>query len=1025
MAEQIISPGVFTRENDLSFLPQGVGQIGAAVIGPTVKGPAFVPTVVRSFTEYERKFGSLSPDTFVPQTVREYLKNAGSVTVCRVLAGGGYTFDQDGTNQFIVIGASGSDHDFMAGIDPATGLATTDGHVARNMLLGVIFPSKYEGADAPDLSVSALANATSMSADFVLHLSGTQGGSNLTQAGGTAFSASINSANQNYLFKQLGDDPNNSKSAVTTYNGTPGYTYVNFKQLQTDILGATTSEVATLTFSTTQLSTQSLHTASLAASGAIFIATQDGNINTIKFTAAGSDPTLGAVPTATSGFSGSITTVAVLSHNMTTGVLETDGVSSVSSSVLAHSSSVAINALAGLSASLSNDANGNPTIVTITAIEAGSSLDLSTSYPSTIATMATTTQGADAPSGYTGFNASSEIILANQSADVVFNGNGLGKTEGYSYASTPLITSQFLDNNKSTKELFQFHSLVHGTSTNKDYKVSIASLKEPADIDGVEQYSTFTVLIRKYNDTDKNPVILEQFNNCNLDPDSPNFISRVIGDRYPDYNETLDKVELLGNYPNKSNYCRVQVTEPVAARALSPKLSPKGFKAVVNPIATASLAAGVGDMIFPSCSFEGVQQTGTDDTYSSKGFLGWKFNEKDVANDNWIRPLPSTQESNISGEFNVENYSGHASSSLWSGSLSASVTTTGDSGPTAGQLKFTIPFQGGDDGIAPYQVIFTGAESSLHGNYTAGDNLFGFDVSETGKAGYKGYKKAIDILANQDEYDINMLVIPGAIKQYHPLVTNKGIDMVEERGDAFYVMDLAGKDTKILDAVGEVSGLDTNYAAVYFPWVRVLDSARNKPILVPPSVIVPGAIAASDRIGAEWFAPAGLNRGILGNVLEAKIRLNQAERDALYDNKINPIATFPQTGVCIWGQKTLQERSTALNRINVRRLLIALKKFIASSSRYLVFEQNTVATRNRFLNIVNPYLESVQQRQGLYAFRVQMDESNNTPDVIDRNQLVGAIYIQPAKTAEFIVLDFNILPTGATFDTAGGAGGGY
>ena len=217
---------------------------------------------------------------------------------------------------------------------------------------------------------------------------------------------------------------------------------------------------------------------------------------------------------------------------------------------------------------------------------------------------------------------------------------------------------------------------------------------------------------------------------------------------------------------------------------------------------------------------------------------------------------------------------------------------------------------------------------------------------------------------------------------------------------------------------------DTNYAAVYYPWVKVLDSARNKPVLVPPSVIVPGAIAASDRIAAEWFAPAGLNRGVLGNVIEAKIRLNQAERDTLYDNKINPIATFPQTGVCIWGQKTLQERSTALDRINVRRLLIALKKFIASSSRYLVFEQNTQATRNRFLNIVNPYLESVQQRQGLFAFRVQMDEGNNTPDVIDRNQLVGAIYLQPAKTAEFIVLDFNVLPTGATFDGGGGAGGG-
>ena len=158
-------------------------------------------------------------------------------------------------------------------------------------------------------------------------------------------------------------------------------------------------------------------------------------------------------------------------------------------------------------------------------------------------------------------------------------------------------------------------------------------------------------------------------------------------------------------------------------------------------------------------------------------------------------------------------------------------------------------------------------------------------------------------------------------------------------------------------------------------------------------------------------------------MLEAKIRLNQAERDTLYDAKINPIATFPQTGVCIWGQKTLQERSTALDRINVRRLLLTVKKFIASSSRYLVFEQNTTATRNRFLNIVNPYLESVQQRQGLFAFRVVMDESNNTPDVVDRNQLVGAIYLQPTKTAEFIILDFNILPTGATFDGGGGAGG--
>ena len=261
-----------------------------------------------------------------------------------------------------------------------------------------------------------------------------------------------------------------------------------------------------------------------------------------------------------------------------------------------------------------------------------------------------------------------------------------------------------------------------------------------------------------------------------------------------------------------------------------------------------------------------------------------------------------------------------------------------------------------------------------------------------------------------------MLALPGVIKSLHSSVTNAAIDMCEGRGDTFYVMDLDEQEATVSSAVDKASGLDTNYAAVYYPWVKVLDASQNKPIFVPPSVVVPGAIAASDRVGAEWFAPAGLNRGILGNVIEARQRLSQSQRDRLYEEKINPIATFPATGVCIWGQKTLQSRSTALDRINVRRLLIALKKYIASSSRYLVFEQNTFQTRNKFLNIVNPYLESVQSRQGLYAFRVVMDESNNTPDVIDRNQVVGQIFLQPTKTAEYIILDFTVLPTGATFE---------
>ena len=982
MAEQIISPGVFTRENDLSFLPQGVGAIGAAIVGPTVKGPAFVPTVVRSFSDYERKFGPLSKDTFVPQTVREYLKNAGSVTVCRVLAGGGYTFT-NGTNEMVAVVASGSSAD--------------------NVLLGVIYPSKNTGT--PDLKDSVVTKNVGtgnpdLDEKFNLKLSG----SNVTE---TAFSASLNPNNRNYLFKQLGDDPNNSKTSNTAYAGTPGYTHINFKSLQTSI-ASTVKETATIQF--IAMPTASMDSVANSTQRFVLVSADNTSFN-LEFSGSGY--------TATSSPTGAIVKMSLVGGDYAgagAGVHVPGATgSAVAAAVYAEITRDKINNLASLNVQFSASLSGSGG-VQIDFLDAGTATDLTSGFTAATASANITTQGTDV----TGYSISSgrEGLFLVQNADMTFNGN-IGQTEGYSYASTPYITSQFLDVNKTTKQLFKFHTIAHGTLCNTDYKISIANLREPADIDGEEQYSTFSVIIRAYRDTDKNPIILEQFNNCNLDPDSSNYISRVIGDRYPQYNDTLGKVELLGNYSNISDYIRVEVASHVEAKSISPKLSPKGFSSLSNPIRTSSFAT---NFTFPSASYEGIQQTGTDGTFGTKGYLGFKFKEKEADNVNFLLALPTSAESNVSGDFNVENYSGHMSSSLWSGSLSASVSLTGTDGPTANQLKFTVPFQGGEDGIAPYTVRFTGAEdpATPASTYSTGDNLYGFDLNTTNAAGYKGYKKAIDILENQDEYDINMLAIPGVIHSIHPLVTNAGIDMCEERGDAFFVMDLAQVNASVNTAIDKANALDTNYAATYYPWVKVLDSSINRPILVPPSVIVPGAIAASDRIGAEWFAPAGLNRGILGNVLEAKIRLNQAERDRLYNGKINPIATFPQTGVCIWGQKTLQERPTALDRINVRRLLITLKKFIASSSRYLIFEQNTIETRDRFLGIVNPYLESVQQQQGLYAFRVTMDESNNTADVIDRNQLVGAIYLQPTKTAEFIVLDFNILPTGATFDGGGG-----
>jgi phage tail sheath protein FI len=285
-------------------------------------------------------------------------------------------------------------------------------------------------------------------------------------------------------------------------------------------------------------------------------------------------------------------------------------------------------------------------------------------------------------------------------------------------------------------------------------------------------------------------------------------------------------------------------------------------------------------------------------------------------------------------------------------------------------------------------------------------------------AGSVSYKKALNAISNPDQFDFNLLVLPGVIYELHSYVATEALSLCEDRGDAFYIMDTTQLTATLATATAKAGEIDSNYAATYYPWLRVIDTNTNKLIWVPPSVILPEIYAYNDNVAAEWFAPAGLNRGGIASAVGVKVRLPQASRDTLYEGKVNPIAQFPGQGICVWGQKTLQRRSSALDRVNVRRLLIAVKKYIASSARYLVFEQNVEATRNRFLNIVNPYLASVQERSGLFAFRVVMDDTNNTPDVIDRNILYGQLYLQPTRTAEFIILDFNVLPTGATFPTA-------
>lgn len=297
-------------------------------------------------------------------------------------------------------------------------------------------------------------------------------------------------------------------------------------------------------------------------------------------------------------------------------------------------------------------------------------------------------------------------------------------------------------------------------------------------------------------------------------------------------------------------------------------------------------------------------------------------------------------------------------------------------------------------------------------------NSQGFDSAALGDTSTPGtYGVAFNLLANQDDYQFNLITAPGLIKGNSNASSELTImvNNAQSRGDNLAILDLVNWNTGISTVVAGASAIDSSYAATYWPWLQTIDPDLNKTVWVPASTMIPGVYAFNDRAGEAWFAPAGLSRGGLSTVLRAERKLTNGNRNTLYTDNVNPIATFPNTGVVVFGQKTLQKAASALDRVNVRRLLIALKGFITQIADNLVFEQNTAATRNNFLTQVNPYLSSVQQRQGLYAFKVVMDDSNNTPDVIYRNQLVGQIYIQPTKTAEFIYLDFNILPTGVTF----------
>ena len=417
-----------------------------------------------------------------------------------------------------------------------------------------------------------------------------------------------------------------------------------------------------------------------------------------------------------------------------------------------------------------------------------------------------------------------------------------------------------------------------------------------------------------------------------------------------------------------------------------------------------------------SGTFTLLLRQGNDSTVFPSIIETWGPLSLDPYSSNYIEKVIGNQVENIAsdnGEFYIQTSGSYANNSsyIYVKSVNQSTPNYLDNvGNPKAQYTGSIPQNASGSFGAAVGKLFYGGDNKYYENITAATNIQGIPAS--------AYTESISLLANKDAFNYNVLIAPGLMTDMTGVAASAITSMItvaQNRGDMMVVFDSSKYGTQINSVLTNTAGYDTSYAATYWPWIKTVDPNTANQVWVPASTMIPSVYAFNDSVAAPWFAPAGINRGLIPVATQAERVLTQGNRDTLYQANINPISTFPNTGIVVFGQKTLQKRQSSLDRINVRRLLIELKNYISQVADTFVFEQNNAVTRNNFLAVINPYLASVQQQQGLNAFKVVMDESNNPPTVVDNNQMVGQIYLQPTRTAEFIVLDFNILPTGATF----------
>jgi hypothetical protein len=639
-------------------------------------------------------------------------------------------------------------------------------------------------------------------------------------------------------------------------------------------------------------------------------------------------------------------------------------------------------------------------------------------------------------------------------------------------------------------ELFKLVGLsIEGEHLQRKVKVSISNIRAPQDRDN-DPFGTFTLEIRDINDTDARKNVLERYDNLNLNPNSPRFISAVIGDRYIEYDSAEKRYKEKGDYPNNSRLVRVVVSSAVANGTVDEEALPFGVKgplkyntfeisqtgsqaftgvsavtadSVPNPPGGTDGNVDVGSGIgydaafeFPSIALRGASNSpegfgNPKDAYFGVDlFKDGSSTRVDESVLDLVRTKPGEIDSFVKGTYTDHQYVftlddidadcptsddnatvRHRSYTSGSHALGTSLSHLSggyEAVLDAGINKFTTVMHGGFDGLDiteadPFRNTILDGTDAGYGS-TAATNYAKASI-----------QRALDVIKDPEEMDFNIAVLPGITNE---ALTQDLADICEDRGDALAIIDPKGGYEPLHEgqpsnypALGSVSNtvsnmkaraLNTSYACTYYPWVQTRDPNAGQLLWVPPSVVALGTMGSSEANSELWFAPAGFNRGGLSegsagiSVVSAREKLTSEQRDDLYENRINPIASFPSEGLVIFGQKTTQIKSSALDRINVRRLMIFLKKEISNIANGILFDQNVQTTWNRFKGRAEPLLASVLARFGLEDYKLILDETTTTPDLRDRNIMYAKVLLKPAKAIEFIALDFTIMRSGAAFD---------